>query len=348
MIRTGVMQRFLLVRLLLNPMPNTWEAIFLGDCSLEVESMRLLVAVNHTKYYSNYNDTEGIPEAVQPHEMMQLDTSAGPLVPIYSVEDHGRRQLAPVRLHKNGAIKSISLQEATVIQTSAGPVSAELVTFYENGAIARVFPLNGKLSGYWSERNEYDLAKEIAVSTPLGVINVRPIYLHFHETGELKSITLWPFEQLQIDTPIGRISVKRGLSFHRNGALASCEPVAPLTVETPLGAIEAFDPDPNGMSGESNSLSFTEDGDIEGLSTVATTVQGTTRHNETMSFSPLVQRSRCSDTVFVLDPLKIRFKDNEIIFRNGMRPRKSIPASSDFRLKPFHTDKQLGGATCAS
>lgn len=295
-----------------------------------------------------YNDNLGNTEAVQPFERIELSTLAGPLVPIYSVEDHGRKKLVPVRLYKSGAIKSIALQEATVIQTAIGPICAELITFYENGAVSRLFPLNGKLSGYWSELNEYKLSKEIEIPTPLGTIAVRPIYIHFYDTGELKSITFWPAEQIQINTPIGATTIKRGMSFHRNGTLASCEPVAPLMVQTPLGEIEAFDPDPNGMNGESNSLSFNQNGSIAGLSTIATTVCVADLHNETISYSPLVQRSRCSDTAFVIDPLKIKFKNKDIAFRNGLRPQTLLPSGTRFNLIPFTTDKVLNGPSCHS
>ncbi|MBN2526841.1 MAG: hypothetical protein JXR76_10650 [Deltaproteobacteria bacterium] len=314
--------------------------------------MNIFDTIAHTDYFVNVNQKDGCPEAAQPHEKIVLYTDAGSLVPIYSVVDHGRRQLAPVRLHANGTIKSLSLQESTVIKTPIGEFSAELVTFYESGAIARVFPLNGKLSGYWSELNEYKLATKTSIPTPLGIIEVRPIYLHFYETGELKSVTFWPGEQLNIRTPIGELAVKRGLSFHQNGALASCEPVSPVTVETPLGVIDAYDPDPNGMSGEKNSLSFTECGDIAGLSTVAHTVLGivlgTQSQTETISFAPMVKRSRCSDTAFELEPLKIKFEADKVVFRNGMRPAKTLPVDARVSLKPFRTDKKLGGASCCS
>jgi hypothetical protein len=298
--------------------------------------------------HMNYLDRDGNPDAVQPFEEIQMETQAGTLVPIYEVEDHGRKNLAPVRLFKNGNPKSIPLQNATVIKTSVGEISTELVTFYESGAICRLFPLNGKLSGYWSEKNEYKLTKELVIPTQLGVIKVRPIYLHFYETGELKSITFWPAERVEIKTPLGVITVKTGISFHKSGALSSCEPHQPLLVDTPLGSIEAYDPDPNGMNGESNSLSFNEHGKIIGLSTTKTVVVVTDKDNAITSFSPLVQRSRCSDTAFIVEPLKIKFIENEIVFRNGRRPKQSIPATAHIELKPFTTEKNINCAGSCS
>ena len=47
-------------------------------------------------------------------------------------------------------------------------MDAELVTFHADGSLRRVFPLNGKLSGYWTEADEGALAKAMELSTPLG------------------------------------------------------------------------------------------------------------------------------------------------------------------------------------
>jgi hypothetical protein len=142
-------------------------------------------------------------------EKLDIKTTLGPLIPIYDVEDHGRKKLTPVKLHKNGRIKSMSLQNATVVNTPIGELSVELVTFYESGAVRRVFPLNGKLSGYWTERNEYKLAQTLPIATPIGILDVKPIYIQFHETGELKSILLWPMERVSINTPVGNITIKK-------------------------------------------------------------------------------------------------------------------------------------------
>lgn len=306
--------------------------------------MSILITVEHESYL----DSEGRPEAIQPFEKIEVSTSVGNLVPIYEVEDHGRKRRTPVRLYKNGSFRSIALQDATQISTSVGNISAELVTFYESGALCRVFPLNGKLSGYWSELNEYKLTKELAIPTPIGTINVRPIYLHFYESGELRSITFWPAEKVEIQTPLGVVPIKRGISFYRSGALESCEPITPLLVDTPLGPIEAFDPDPNGMNGEKNSLAFSEKGNVVGLSTVKTVVKGKNGSRDNMTFSPLVQRSRCSDTAFTVEPLKIKFEEDAIVFRNGLRKKSSILSTAQFFLEPFSTDKNLSAVGCGS
>lgn len=302
--------------------------------------MSIFESIKHTCYL----DSEGIVEAVQPFEKVEIETSIGRLVPIYEVEDHGRKKLTPVKMYKNGQVKSMGLQNATVVDTSVGPISAELVTFYESGAVRRLFPLNGKLSGYWTEKNEYGLAQTLSIPTSIGTVAVKPIYVQFHETGELKSISLWPLERVKIKTPVGNIKVKKGFSFYKNGALASCEPHAPVLVETPLGTVEAHDPDPDGLT-ESNSLTFTEESKLAGLSTIRTVVNSE-EDGRGFSFSPMVERSMCSDTAFVVRPLKIAFHEDIITFRNGMRPRKSVSSSAQFSLASFVTDKSLAGAKC--
>ncbi len=303
--------------------------------------MSLFQFIKHTHYL----DSNGVVEAVQPLECVEIETTLGRLVPIYEVEDHGRKKLTPVKMYKNGMVKSMSLQNATVVHTSVGEISAELVTFYESGAVRRVFPLNGKLSGYWTERNEYKLAKTLSIPTFIGTISVKPIHIQFYETGELKSISMWPMEKVTIDTPIGKVKIKKGVSFHTNGALASCEPDIPVPVKTPLGTIEAHDPDPDGMK-EANSLSFTEDGELAGLSTIKTVVNSID-NGRGYSFAPAVERSMCSDTQFTIQPLKIAFHDDVYTFRNGLKPHNAVSSSAEFSLVPFHTEKSLTGSKCA-
>lgn len=296
--------------------------------------------------YTSYPDHNGIVESVQPFEKIAIETAVGQLVPIHAVEDHGRKKLTPVKLHKNGAIKSMSLQDATVIPTSIGELSAELVTFYESGALRRVFPLNGKLSGYWTEKNEFKLAEPISIPTSVGTICAKPIYMQFYETGELQSIVFWPQERVTIEAPIGKLEIKNGISFHKNGALASCEPAAPVRVETPVGSIEAHDPDPNGMIGEKNSLSFTPQGELSGLSTTNAVVNSADGDRD-LSFSPVVERSMCSDTAFTIRPLRIAFRKDVYLFWSALTPRKAVSASADFSVVPFHTDKVLAGIHCS-
>ena len=87
-----------------------------------------------------------------------LATAAGDLVPQHTIDDARRMHRPPVVFHPNGHVRSLPLERRTPVATPLGTLPAELVTFHDNGALARVFPLNGKLSGYWTEADEAGLA----------------------------------------------------------------------------------------------------------------------------------------------------------------------------------------------
>ena len=269
-------------------------------------------SVKHTVYRKR----NGLLESIQVHEEMRLESSVGELVPVYKTEDFGRKKLMPVRFDKNGNIRSVPLQETAEVETSCGTFRAELLTFYPDGALCRLFPLNGKLSGYWSETNEYELARVETIPTPIGEIKVKPLYLHFYETGELKSLTFWPKERVTISTPLGEMKIRRGVSFYRNGALASCEPASPEAIETPLGTVSVFDPDPNGMNGEKNSLQFDETGEILSFSTTEAEFRIQDPDYGPLLFQPDLTPSMCSDTVMVRQALYVDIEEDQLQFRS--------------------------------
>jgi hypothetical protein len=288
-----------------------------------------------------YSDKNGILESVQVLEKCSIPTSIGQLVPIYEVDDHGRKKLTPVKFRSDGSIKSIALQEPKEIQTSIGFISAELVTFYPNGALCRAFPLNGKLSGYWSEANEYKLAQAIKIKSSVGELSVKPINLHFYETGELCSLTLWPQERAKIKTAYGNWTIKNGISFHKNGELASCEPEFSVDIDTPLGRIGAYDPDPNGICGHKNSLNFTESGRVAGLSSISSTIRVENKEGDRFNFEPKVMRSYCNDDEFIVQPLKIEFHNERVIFKNGFKTAGMMDINSSFNIEAFKPEFSL-------
>lgn len=288
-----------------------------------------------------YPDIHGVLDAVQPLEEIVIKTKSGLLIPVYKVEDQGRMKLTPVKLDSEGKIKSLQMQNSTNIKTSVGNISAEFITFYPSGNLRRLFPLNGKLSGFWSEDNEYKLAKSITIPTPIGDISVKPIYIHFYETGELKSITFWPKEKIKINTIDGSISIKTGISFHKSGTLRSYEPECPIMVKSPIGDIEAYDPDPLGINGEKNSLSYNYNGELQTVSTIRSEVTVINNLGEKFTFSPKPQPSRCSDTIFVLLPLKLEFKQNKVVFSHGFKTIGTVSIFAEYKIKPFETDVKV-------
>ncbi|MFT5700464.1 MAG: hypothetical protein ACI8ZB_003338 [Desulforhopalus sp.] len=306
--------------------------------------MSVFDKINHIPWA----DQHGNIEAIQPFEKIVLNTSVGEVIPIYSVEDQGRKNLTPIKYYKEGGIRSISLQDATIIKTPVGEISAELITFYRDGSLCRIFPLNGKLSGFWTEENEYKLTETLSIPTPVGEIRAKPIYIHFYETGELKSVTFWPEEKLTLVTPLGLISVRKGISFHKCGSLASCEPGKPTKLETQIGNIEAFDPNPNGMSGEKNSLAFSENGALAAISTSGSSIKVLESNGSITTCRPSVVTSMCSDDEFSLEALKIEFREKEVVFKNGFKSEVTVPCSGNFIVESFASPRPLAGLACCT
>ncbi len=153
----------------------------------------MLRGITQISYFST-----GDPEALTVNEPNILHFPAGSWVPMHQVEDHGRRRETPILFHSNGGIKSLPLQGATKISTSVGMISAELVTFYETGEIRRIFPTAGKLSGYWTEEQEYEYAPSCLLSWNGETLSAKVINLHFYRSGALQSITFWPKERISI------------------------------------------------------------------------------------------------------------------------------------------------------
>jgi hypothetical protein len=274
-----------------------------------------------------------------------LHTPYGDLIPQYEAEDMGRRQLKPFYFYKSGSIKSMPLQSQTLIRTPVGGVPAELVTFYESGAIKRIFPLDGKLSGFWTAKNEFALAEEVTIESPLGSLRIKPIALQFYESGTLKSITLWPGESLTLSTPVGRIRVRTGIAFYENGAMRSLEPAGVVKVETPVGAMTAYDNDPKGIHGDLNSLEFSPEGSVMALKTVSEEITVIDQLGNPHLFAPWLKDNPCGHERKVVVPLKVRFSKGRIIFDD--RQESFNMDQCRVEIRPF--DRKAGdpGYSCA-
>jgi len=267
-----------------------------------------------------------------------LSTPYGDLIPQYETEDMGRRQHKPFYFYKNGNIKSVPLQSRTLIRTPVGGIPAELVTFYESGNIKRVFPLDGKLSGFWTAKNEYALAEEITIDSPLGSIRSRFIALQFFESGALKSLTLWPGEFLSLTTPAGQIRIRTGIAFHEDGTIRSLEPAGVVRVETPVGTLTAYDNEPQGIHGDLNSLEFTPEGNIMALKTVSEEITVTDQLGNPHHFSPWLKDNPCGNERKVVVPMKVRFSKGRIVFED--RQNSFNMEQCHVEVRPF--DRKAG------
>lgn len=248
-------------------------------------------------------------------EYNPVETEYGILIPQYDNSDVRRKYTNSISFYESGAIKSICLHEQTPIVTSAGTFPAELVTFYESGKIKRIFPLNGKISGYWSEEDEYKLAEDFFFNLDIGNLKTKVISIHFYEESFIKSLTLWPQEILEIASSAGTISTRTGISFYRDGKIKSLEPAQPTLVKTPIGKISAFNTAAIGITGDNNSLSFDEKGQIKSIVTSTDII--TVRHGwEVNVYGPGYRPSMLDLTKNEVVPLNIHFEEGTVSFSN--------------------------------
>lgn len=234
-------------------------------------------------------------------------TRYGELMPQYTSDDLRKRDIQPVVYHECGTIKSIPLENQTIITTPIGDIPAELVTFHENGSLNRIFPLNGRLSGYWSQEDEAGLATPVQLNTPVGPIKTTIISAGFYETGTLRSLTVWPGESINVETPAGIIETRIGISFTEGGSIRSVEPAKPIPVVTPAGEVQAFDPDAVGVNGDCNSLMFGADGSVVSITTTLTRLTAVHENGTTTVYTPETRESLCGNSETEIVPMVIGF-----------------------------------------
>jgi hypothetical protein len=268
-------------------------------------------------YLNLENHASGNPASLIFTERFEMETPIGVIIPQYSVDDYGRKALRPFTFYDNGSIKKAPLQEAADIETKYGKIPAELVMFYDDESLKKIFPLNGKLSGYWGEKDEYALAKNLELKLPCGTIKAKIINLVFYKSGNIKSITLWPQETVEAQTPLGAMHIHVGISFYEDGSVKSVEPAEPYTVETKIGPISAYDNDPEGIMGDINSLQFNNQGEVTALSTTENAIILRNAAGGQIRYSPSEKESLCSENVGVTIPLQIEFTSETIRFNHS-------------------------------
>ncbi len=251
---------------------------------------------------------DGAVMACTPAGAVVFNTPLGPLMAQHGTDDLRRRTVQTLCFHPSGALRALPLERPTRIATPAGPMDVELATFHADGSLCRAFPLNGKLSGYWTQEDEGRLAQVVELDTPLGVVRAKLIGVRFAPGGQLLSLTLWPGETLEVETPVGALAARVGVSFRPDGSLRSLEPAQPQGVPTPAGTIQAYDLDAVGICGDVNSLGFAPDGSVSRVSTSLTRVLAWGPHETHMAFTPATRESLCGDTEREPVPMRLEFK----------------------------------------
>ncbi|MCX7708354.1 MAG: hypothetical protein N2484_00730 [Clostridia bacterium] len=250
------------------------------------------------------------------NEAVKIKTPYGVLLPQYADDGVRRKFSKSLSFYKNGNLKSISLHDQTYIKTPVGVFPAELITFYESGKIKRLFPLNGKITGYWTEENEYELAQEFDFSFSFGKFRSKIIGIRFYETGELKGITFWTRDVIGIQPPIGEMQIRIGVGLYPDGRLKSVEPRIPTAVDTPIGIIMAYNSGAIGIHGDANSLAFYEDGRVKSLITCTDYITVTDKNGKKKTFGPDMKPSLFHVGKMEIIPLCISFSDGKVRFSN--------------------------------
>jgi hypothetical protein len=201
--------------------------------------------------------------SIRLEEQNMILTHAGALIPFYGEETVRRKHKPSVTFHQNGMIKAVALEAQTNVETPIGALPAELITFYDTGEVHRVFPLDGKISGFWSEEEERAL--NIPLSFDLGFTAFTALLsgISFYKSGQIKSVTLFPEERIVIGAgALGQIPTRCGLSLYESGALRSLEPAEPTKVKTPIGVLSAYDVTAHGINADTCSLCLDEAGRV--------------------------------------------------------------------------------------
>ena len=273
-----------------------------------------------------------------------LETRYGILVPQYRDDGVRRKYTQSLSFYPNGILKSISLQEQRPVATPLGAIPAELLTFYESGALRRIFPLNGKLSGYWTEANEYGLAEELELELPCAKLRRKIIGIHFYEGGTVRSITLWPKEHLTLDTPQGRAEARIGFSLYPAGQLQAFEPFLPLAVATPIGPVHAYHLNALGIHADATSLTWEADGAVQSLISSTDRITVITADGRRAVYQPGLRPSLLHEGLREIMPLRIRFTAGKVGFNQAASEYDLAQAT--FSVADLPLAPEVGAGLC--
>ncbi len=243
-----------------------------------------------------------------------LSTEHGTFVPQFTSNTFRKRQFPCITFHESGMLNLLPLEEQVVLATPLGKLPAEKIALYPDGTLKRLFPLDGCLSGFWGEDDERKLAHPSRVQTPVGPVEALLLTFYFSPKGNIKSLTLWPGEVLDVPTPLGAIPSRIGMAFHDSGALKSVEPERPAAIRTPIGDILAFDPDANGITADWNSLCFSESGDITSVTTVSTAFLIAEKNGSSVKIEPPLRVNPMDGVTREPGPLTVDFEGGHVRF----------------------------------
>lgn len=265
-------------------------------------------------------------------EENKISTCCGQLIPRYTEGTARQKFTGSLTFYESGQLKRVSLENQTMIETPMGQFPAEALSFYKSGALCRFFPLNGKLSGYWTEQDESALLNPIEIQLSTGTFTSKIIGCSFYEGGSLRSVTLWPDQTIEIKAWKRTFPVRIGFSLYENGEVKSLEPGVPVSVETPIGEMIVFDDSALGIHADTNSLCFDAQGNIIALATSSYVIRATASGKESQMITPLKVPHPLQDDQFITLPLKVAFKENLVSFFSGTSERQFSLSDTKFEL----------------
>lgn len=285
-------------------------------------------------------DADGSVTGCMLDQYNEVDTACGRLVPKWQDENVRRKNIPSLSFYPDGALKAVYLDVQLQVKTPLGEYPAEFVTFYPSGTLCRVFPVNGKISGYWSQEDEAELCPQLSFRLPCGSFRAKLISLHFYESGALRSLALWPGEFIVLRTNVGVIPARGGAAFYEDGSLESVEPPHPLPVETPVGVLTAFDSTALNIHGDKNSLSFYPDSTMRSITTSSDRVEVILPDHSTVVYAPVKRPDPLLEDRTIIEPLRLSFDKGLVTLENG-------EDSGTYSLSDccFRTFTQEGGST---
>lgn len=302
----------------------------------------------------------GAVRSCQLKERNEVPTSCGSLIPRFGPETIRNKSVPSVSFERDGSLRSVSLEKQQEIATPLGNYPAEFVTFYPSGALKAFFPVNGKITGFWTQKDEGELCPKLDFCLSCGAFSAKVSCVRFYEDGALRSMTLWPGENVLLRTNQGPLPARFGFALFEDGTLESIEPPYPIAVETPVGVIEAFDCQALGITGDVNSLSFWKDGSMRSVATSHDRVDVIEGAGKTISYGPAQVPNPLLENKTMVSPLRLTFGQaagkHIVSFSNGVKEGSHELTSACFRVftgkgkstESIRDTSQMSCGDCAS
>jgi len=239
-------------------------------------------------------------------------------------------------------------QDVRLVLSPIGGLPAELVTFYQTGELHRVFPVDGMISGFWTEEEERVMNIPLSFDLGFTAFTAMLSALCFYKSGDIRSITLYPGETVSMQTPLGSAGVRHGFSLYESGSLRSFEPASPMVIQTPIGRVVAYDPLGVGVTADSGSVVLSESGELLELKTTANRILVQAPGESPVWLSPVQIPHPCSDEAPYYQPLRLQFGPDTVTITDT-RPHTWSTKDCRFSVSAFSADPfGCSPADCAS